>query len=175
MYKKGVPSKLGRKPLGFPWYHLNSHRFSAHFFVDNETKRRYLLLVHSTSQLQSDLPSAMLTDLSPAICSLKSETGGTPLFHCIYKYLRKEMEVPPRIELGIRELQSHALPLGYGTKSSLSLLYSIYSRFVKRILQIRYRFLCAKYRLRQHVRRRIARTGTNPGAFAGEAGPQSWK
>ncbi len=26
------------------------------------------------------------------------------------------MEVPPRIELGIRELQSHALPLGYGTK-----------------------------------------------------------
>ena len=25
------------------------------------------------------------------------------------------MEVPPRIELGIRELQSHALPLGYGT------------------------------------------------------------
>ena len=26
------------------------------------------------------------------------------------------MEVPPRIELGIRELQSHALPLGYGTR-----------------------------------------------------------
>ena len=26
------------------------------------------------------------------------------------------MEVPPRIELGIRELQSPALPLGYGTK-----------------------------------------------------------
>ena len=26
------------------------------------------------------------------------------------------VEVPPRIELGIRELQSHALPLGYGTK-----------------------------------------------------------
>ncbi len=26
------------------------------------------------------------------------------------------LEVPPRIELGIRELQSHALPLGYGTK-----------------------------------------------------------
>ena len=25
------------------------------------------------------------------------------------------LEVPPRIELGIRELQSHALPLGYGT------------------------------------------------------------
>ena len=29
------------------------------------------------------------------------------------------MEVPPRIELGIRELQSHALPLGYGTESVL--------------------------------------------------------
>ena len=26
-----------------------------------------------------------------------------------------KLEVPPRIELGIRELQSHALPLGYGT------------------------------------------------------------
>lgn len=33
------------------------------------------------------------------------------------------MEVPPRIELGIRELQSHALPLGYGTKSILDILY----------------------------------------------------
>ena len=25
------------------------------------------------------------------------------------------MEVPPRFELGIRVLQTHALPLGYGT------------------------------------------------------------
>ncbi len=25
------------------------------------------------------------------------------------------MEVPPRFELGIKELQSYALPLGYGT------------------------------------------------------------
>lgn len=31
----------------------------------------------------------------------------------LYRFVN--MEVPPRIELGIRELQSHALPLGYGT------------------------------------------------------------
>ena len=31
-------------------------------------------------------------------------------------FRRLFLEVPPRIELGIRELQSHALPLGYGTK-----------------------------------------------------------
>ena len=29
--------------------------------------------------------------------------------------IRDFLEVPPRFELGIRELQSHALPLGYGT------------------------------------------------------------
>ena len=50
------------------------------------------------------------------------------------------MEVPPRIELGIRELQSHALPLGYGTGCYL-VLYSISPLFVKRFhaLQIRLR------------------------------------
>ena len=67
-------------------------------------------------------PSSKATSLcrtyrpSTIICSLKSQTRGTPLFHRIYKYSRIEMEVPPRFELGIRELQSHALPLGYGTK-----------------------------------------------------------
>lgn len=29
--------------------------------------------------------------------------------------IRYCLEVPPRIELGIKELQSTALPLGYGT------------------------------------------------------------
>ena len=41
------------------------------------------------------------------------------------------MEVPPRFELGIRELQSHALPLGYGTKSIFLDYYSINPAFVK--------------------------------------------
>ena len=43
---------------------------------------------------------------SPVIRSIKSVQLMYWFFH---------LEVPPRIELGIRELQSHALPLGYGT------------------------------------------------------------
>ena len=46
------------------------------------------------------------------------------------------MEVPPGFEPGIRVLQTHALPLGYGTKLNLINVFTqyIYARGLKIVL-----------------------------------------
>ena len=115
--KNGFRPVIGRKPcisVVPPKFALMT---CAHF--SPITGRPGNIYCCSIFQLQSDLPSACLQIFHQMVCSLKGITKRYSSFSLHLRYSRKEMEVPPRIELGIRELQSHALPLGYGTKSVL--------------------------------------------------------